>query len=98
MDPVDVVESTGGVVGDVVEAVAAGDAAIEAEEIGDALNLTIDVEIEGMSEMEEEEVTYDEPVCDDCTYPSSEVEHFCQLGCSSTDLKVHRKFRPLVLR
>lgn len=101
MDPVDVVEPTGGVAGDVgavVDVVAAGDATVEVEGMGDALSWLADVANEGMSEMEAEEVTYDGPACDDCTYPSSEGGHFSQLDYSSTGSKVHRKFRPLVLR
>lgn len=97
MDPVDVVAETGGVAGDVVGA-AAGVAAVEAEEMGAALNLEADAANEGTSEMEAVEVTYGDSACDDCTCPSFEVEHFCQLDYSSTDSKVHRKFRPLALR
>lgn len=98
MDPVDVVGGVAGDVGVVVGAVAADVAAVEAEEMGDALNSEADAANEGTSEMEAAEVTYDDSACDDCTCPSFEVEHFCQLDCSSTDSKVHRKFRPLALR
>lgn len=101
MDPVDGVVGTGGVagvVGAVVDAVAVDVATAEAEEKGDALKLEADAVNAGSSAMEAVEVTYGESVCDDCTYPSFEVEHFCQLDYSSTNSKVHRKFLPLALR